>query len=87
MSSPVFTISHKIMDTNRTKTKLWVGSVVKAKVGYMEEKKKEGIITSIRKEGVRCVQDLVGKKKLLVQLKYGNKKYMSSSLLQLLNAK
>ena len=36
-------------DEKRFKTKIGVGSVVKAMVGDMEEKKKEGIIRSIRK--------------------------------------
>ena len=87
MSSPVFTISHKIMDKKRIKTTIGLGYVVKKKVGDIEEDTREGIIMRMRKEMVGCVQDLVGKKKLLVQLKYGNKKDMSSSLLQFLCSK
>ena len=44
----------------------------------------EGISRSMRKGVMRCVQDVVGKKKLLFQLEYGQKKDMSSSLLQFL---
>ena len=43
-------------------TKIGMGSVVKAKVGEMEENKREVRIRIIRKEMVVCVQAVVGKK-------------------------
>ena len=50
----------------RIKTKIGVGSVVKAKVGYMEDNTREGRIRSMRKEVVVCVQAVVEKKILLI---------------------
>ena len=51
-----------------------MGSVVKAKVGEMEENIMEGISRRMRKGVMRCVQDVVGKKKFLFQLECGQKK-------------
>ena len=76
-----------MMDKRRIKTKIGLGSTVEEKVGDIEDNTREGIIMRTRKEMVGCVQDLVGKNRLLVQLKYGNKKDMSSSLLQFLCSK
>ena len=45
-----------------------MGSIVKEKVGYIEENKREVRRSRTRKEAVGCVQDLVDKKILLVQL-------------------
>ena len=50
-------------------TNIGVRSVVKAKVEVMEENTREGRIRRMRKELVGCVQDVVGKKKLVVQFK------------------
>ena len=49
-------------EKKRTTTKIGVGSVVKEKVGEMEDNIWEVIIRSIRKEVVECVQDVVGKR-------------------------
>ena len=57
------------MEKKRNKTNIGVGSVVKAKVGEMEENIGEGRIKRTRKELMGCVQAVVGKKKLVVQLK------------------
>ena len=65
--------------------KIGVGSVVKAKVGNLEEITKEERIRSMSKEVVGCIQSVVGKKKFLVQLEYGKKKEISSSLLVFLS--
>ena len=51
---------------NQTEKKIGVGSVVKSKVGELEKR--------MRKEVVVCVHSVVGKKKLLVQLEYVQKK-------------
>ena len=84
MISPVVTIAEGMKENKRTKTKIRVESVVKAKVGEMEENTREGRSRSIRKEVVGCVQAFVGKKKILFKFKDGKKKEMSSSLLQFL---
>ena len=68
-------------EKKRIKTKIGVGSVVKAKVGDMEENTREGRNSRIRKEVVGCVQDVVGNKKFLVQFGYGQNKDMGSFLL------
>ena len=47
---------------NQNKTKIGVGSVVKAKVEDLENLTREGRSRRMRKELVRCVQDMVGKK-------------------------
>ena len=59
------------------KTKIGVGSVLKEKGGEMEENTREGRNRRMRKDMVGCVQDLVGKKILLVQFKDGQKKEIS----------
>ena len=71
----------------QTKTKIGVGSFVNAKVGYLENITREGIIKRIMKEVVGCVQSVVGKKKSLIQFKDGQKKEISSSLLVFLSSK
>ena len=52
----------------QTKTKIRVGSVVKAKVGELENITREGRSSRISKELVGCVHIVVGKKKLPVKL-------------------
>ena len=71
----------------RIKTKIGVGSVVKAKVGDMEENTSEGRSRSISKEVEGCFQDLVGKNILLFQFVDGKKKDMSSSSVVFLYSK
>ena len=71
----------------QNKTKIGVGSVVKAKVGESEKIKREGRSRRMRKYVVGCVQSVVGKKKLLVQFKDGHKKGISSSSLVFLSSK
>ena len=53
-------------------------SLIKEKVGNIEEKTREGISRSTRKDVVGCVQCVVSKKRFLVQFEYGKKKYMSA---------
>ena len=65
-------------EKKRIKTKIGLGSVIKAKVGETEENTREGRSRTMRKEGVGCVQDVVGKNKFLVQFEDGQKKEMSS---------
>ena len=67
--------------TKQTKTKIGVGSVVKAKVGDMENIKREGRSNRMRKEVVGCVQSLAGKKNFPVLFEYGQKKEIGSSSL------
>ena len=63
--------------------KNWEGSVVKAKVGDVEDNKRGGRSRRVSKEVVVCVQNVMGEKRLLVQIKDLQKKYMSSSFLVL----
>ena len=58
-----------------------MGSVVKEKVGELEDITREGISNRIRKEVVGCVYAVVGKENFLVQFEDGQKKEISSSLL------
>ena len=67
MISRVVTIEEGTKDRKCIKTKIGVGSLVKAKVGNMEDNKSEGIIRRIRKDVVGYVQYVVGKKNFLVQ--------------------
>ena len=52
---------------NQTKTKIGVGSVVKANVGELENIRREVRRSRMRDEVVGCVQGVVGKKNVLVQ--------------------
>ena len=71
----------------QNKTKIGVRSVVKEKVGYLENIKRWVRIRGKRKEVVVYVQTVTEKNKLLVQLKDGNKKDISYSLLMFLISK
>ena len=73
--------------TKHTKTKIVVGSVVKAKVGESEKITNEERSRRMRKEVVGCVQSVVGKNKFLVLFKYGQKKEIGSCSLVYLNEK
>ena len=73
--------------TKQTKTKIGVGSFVKAKVGELDKITREGRSRRMRKEVVGCVQSVVGKNNLLVLFEYGHKKYIGSCLLVYLNEK
>ena len=84
MRSSVLTIAEWM---NQNKTKIGVGSVVKAKVGELENIKREGRSRRMRKEVVGCVQSVVGKKNFLVQFEYQQKKDISSYSLVLLSLK
>ena len=68
-------------EKKRINTNIGAGSIVKVKVGYTEKEKREGKSMRTRKDMVVCIQDVLGKKKLRVKLKYGQKKYISASLL------
>ena len=58
----------------QTKTKIGVGSFLKAKVGELERITTEVRIIRMRKEVVGCFQSVVGENIFLVQFKYGQKK-------------
>ena len=73
--------------TKQTKTKIVVGSVVKAKVGKLEKITRKGRSRKIRKEVVGCVQSVVGKNTFLVLFEDGQKKEIDSCLLVYLNEK
>ena len=60
--------------TKQTKTKVVVGSVVKAKVGEQENITREGRSRRMRKDVVGCVQRVVVKNKFLFLFEYGQKK-------------
>ena len=49
----------------QTKTKIGVGSIVKDKVGELENITRGGRIRMMRKEVVGCVQIIMGKKNFL----------------------
>ena len=53
----------------------------------MEDNTREGIRGVINKELVVCFQDMVGKNNYPVQFKYGQKIYISSSLILFLSSK
>ena len=54
------------MEKKRTKIKIGVGYVLKARIVEMEEKIREGRTRRMRIELVVCVQYVVGKNKFLV---------------------
>ena len=81
MSSPVVTITNGMKEKKRINTKIEEGSVVKEKVGAMEENTREGISNRMRKYVVVCVQAVVGKKRFLVQFGYGQKEETSAGSL------
>ena len=64
---------------NHNKTKIGVGSVVKSKVGELENITREGRISIMSKEVVGYVHDVAGEKNFLVQFENGQKKEISSS--------
>ena len=66
---------------NQKKTKIGVGYVVKAKVGELEEIKRDERIRRTRKDVVGGVQSVVGSKIFLAQFEDGKKKYIISSSL------
>ena len=70
-----------------TKTKIRVGSVVKAKVGELEKITSEGRIRRIRKKVVGCLWSVVRKKIFLLQIKDGKKKDIMYSSLVFLSSK
>ena len=78
MSSPVVSIAEAKKEKKRTKPKIWVGSLIKAKVGNMEENTREGRSRRMSKDVVGCVHSVVGKKKFLVQFEDGQKRDMRS---------
>ena len=55
MISPVVTFKEEMKMTKQTKTKIWVGCVVKAKVGELEKITRKGRIRRMRKDVVGCV--------------------------------
>ena len=82
MSSTILTTTEGMKVKKQNKTKIGVGSVIKAKVGELYQITREGKIRKMRKEVVGFVQAVVGKKKFLVQFEYvQNKEITSSSLL------
>ena len=74
MISPIVTISQEMVEKKRIKTIIGVGSVVKAKVGDMEENIREGRTRRIRKEMVGYLQSMVGNNRFLFQFKDGKNK-------------
>ena len=87
MSSPVVTIKEWMKVKNQTKTKIGMGSVVKSKVGELENTTRELRSRRMMKEVVGCVQSVVGLKKFIVQLENGQKKEISSSSFLFLSSK
>ena len=87
MSSPVVTLKEGMKTTKLTKTKIGVGSVVKAKVGELEKITRKGRTRRMRKEVVGCVQSVVVKNKFLVIFEDGQKKEIGSCSLVYLSEK
>ena len=54
--------------------KIVVGSTVTKNIRYMEYNTRERICRFMRKEAVRCVQNVVSKKKFLIQFLDVNKR-------------
>ena len=73
--------------TKQTKTKIRVGSVVKAKVGELEHITRKGRSRRMRGDVVGCVQSVVGKNKCLVLFGDGQKKEIGSCSLVYLSEK
>ena len=59
--------------------KIIVGTVVKAKVGELEEEIGEGFSRRLRKEMTGVVQEVVGKRRYLVRSQYGLEKEIASN--------
>ena len=73
--------------TKKTKTKIGLGSVVKAKVGELEKITREGRSRRMSKEVVGCVQRVVGKNKFLFVFEDGQKKEIGYCFLVYLSEK
>ena len=87
MRSPVVTVKEGVDMKKQTKTKIGVGSFVKAKVGELEKITREVRIRRMRKEVVGYVHIVAGKKKFLAQSEDGKKKEISSYPLVFLSLK
>ena len=87
MISPIVTLKEWMKMTKQTKTKIGVGSVVKAKVRELEKITREGRRRRMRKEVVGCVQRVVGKNKFLVLFEDRQNKEIGSCLLVYLSEK
>ena len=87
MNSPVITSIESMKVKKQKKKKIWVGFVVKAEVGELENITRVGRIRSMRKLVVGFVQGVVGNKKFLVQFKDSKNKEISSYLLVFLRLK
>ena len=87
MRSPDVNAKEGMKITKQTKTKIGVGSVVKAKVGELEKITREGRSMRMRKELVGYVQSVVGKNNFFVLFEDGQKKEIGSCLLVYLNEK
>ena len=74
----VVTIEHDMMEKKRIKTKIWVGFVVKSKVGDTDDKIRGVRNSSTSKGMVGFLQAVVGKNKFLLKLEYRKKKEMIS---------
>ena len=72
---------------NQTKTKIRVESVVKTKVGELENITREGIIRRMRKEVVGFVQSVVGNKNFIVFFRDSQKIEIISYLIVFLSLK
>ena len=68
MGSPVLTIAEGMKEKKHNNMKIRVGSVVKAKAGEMEEKKREGRSRRMRKLVMGCVHAVVGKKRFVISI-------------------
>ena len=84
MISSVDTLNKHRKESKCINTNIAVGLIVTSKVGYMEDKKKEEIIRSMRKEMMRCAQAVVGKKKFCIKLEDEHLGKIITSLLALI---
>ena len=74
MSSPVVTVKEGMEMKKQTKTKIGVGSVVKAKVGELGKITREVRSSRMSKEGLGYFQSVVGKNNFLIQFEDWQKK-------------
>ena len=87
MSSPLLLFKKGMRGKNRIKTKIGVGSIVKAKVRGIEDNSRKKRTRRTMNNVVGFVQSVVGNDIFLVQFVYGQKKYIRSSSILFLSSK
>ena len=78
MKSPVITTAEQMKEKKIIKTKIGLGSIVKAQGREIEDNTSEVRNNNTTKYLVGCVQDVSGNNSLRVKYKDGQNEYMSS---------